>query len=184
MSQNEDLKVPLSLIKTFLYRLIQCKEICKKLRKLLTVKPYLGFDTSNRLLVLIVPISFCFQVQKLCILIFFKLNLIFVVAFSICDFVFGFRDDSFFLSEIMLETIGCVTLKNKILILIWKKGDKQNLKVLSLENNTQNNRSRNSENLIKNYFLNVNSVESWRTIKIKSFALFFIRIYCYTQWIA
>jgi hypothetical protein len=46
------------------------------------------------------------------------------------------------------------------------KGDKQNFKVLSLKNNAQNNRSRNSENLIKNYYLNVNFVESWRTIKI------------------
>jgi hypothetical protein len=51
------------------------------------------------------------------------------------------------------------------------KGDKQNFKVLSLKNNAQNNRSRNSENLIKNYYLNVNFVESWRTIKILSVLL-------------
>ena len=51
------------------------------------------------------------------------------------------------------------------------KGDKQNFQVLSLENNAQNNRSRNSENLIKNYYLNVNFVESWRTIKILSVLL-------------
>jgi hypothetical protein len=60
------------------------------------------------------------------------------------------------------------------------KGDKQNFKVLSLKNNAQNNRSRNSENLIKNYYLNVNFVESWRTIKIVSVLLCSLFEYTFT----